>query len=257
MSLDDIGECAAQMEAAEVVHLWPGLVNQSERWDLIGEIDHNAPWFAETLANELEAHGAIERVWFAAALLELARQREDAQLRDLVVKLLAEDASAACGVIATPPLFKPDAHERFANAVLNRFLGLLLSQEGQSFLDVRPPAGAENVTQNIRTFSVRSLLVAPERKLYVVHLDAADGPFVEMIVDLLMSVAVRYSGSTRGHKQAQALKHEADRRESTQREAEQKAVLESATQTMVSLMEQLKKAGLVGAFNAAGFALPN
>lgn len=257
LSLDDIGDCAAQMEAVEVVHLWPGLVNQSERWDLIGEIDHNAPWFAETLANELATHGAIERVWFAAALLELARQREDAQLRDLVVKLLAEDASAACGAVATPPLFKPDAHERFANAVLNRFLGLLLSQEGQSFLDVRPPAGAENVTQNIRTFSVRSLLLAPERKLYVVHLDAADGPFVEMIVDLLMSVAIRYSGSTRGHKQAQALKHEADRRESTQREAEQKAVLESATQTMVSLMEQLKKAGLVGAFNAAGFALPN
>ncbi|RWA45679.1 hypothetical protein AU476_01200 [Cupriavidus sp. UYMSc13B] len=82
VTLADVSRCASQLGAVEVVHLWPGLINQSERWDLIGEIDPNAPWFAEVVANELAPQEAVERVWFAASLLELRRQQDRAQPRD-------------------------------------------------------------------------------------------------------------------------------------------------------------------------------
>jgi hypothetical protein len=244
VSLADVGRAADQMGAKEVVHVWPGLVNQAERWDLIGEIDLSAPWFAEVVANELEVQKPIERVWFAAALLQLAKRKNVAQLRDLLVEVMAGDCAEPCGALAQSTAFKPADHEHFVHSVLSRFSALLLSNDGESFLDIRPAeqlADAEPV--EMRIFSVRSMLLAPEAKLYVVHVDAIDGPFVEMVVNLLKVVASRYAISTRARKQAQALQHVVERRETTLREAERKETLETVQKTVVGLMEQLKKAG--------------
>jgi hypothetical protein len=245
VSLADVGRAADQIGATEVVHVWPGLVNQAERWDLIGEIDLSAPWFAEVVANELEVQKPIERVWFAAALLQLARRKSVAQLRDLLVEVMAGDCAEPCGALAQSTAFKSADHEQFVHSVLSRFSALLLSHDGESFLDIRPAeqlAAGEPV--EMRFFSVRSMLLAPEAKLYVVHLDAIDGPFVEMIVNLLKVVASRYAISTRASKQALALQHEVERRETTLREAERKETLETVQKTMEGLMEQLKKVGL-------------
>lgn len=245
VSLADVGRAAEQIGAREVVHIWPGLVNQAERWDLIGEIDLSAPWFAEVVANELEVQKPIERVWFAAALLQLARRQNVAQLRDLLVGVMAGDCAEPCGALAQSTAFKPADHEHFVHSVLSRFSALLLSHDGESFLDIRPAeqmAAGEPV--DMRIFSVRSMLLAPEAKLYVVHLDAIDGPFVEMIVNLLKVVASRYAISTRARKQAQALQREVERRESTLREAEQKEALQTVQKTMMGLMDQMKRMGI-------------
>lgn len=245
VSLADIGRAADQIGASEVVHVWPGLINQTERWDLIGEIDLNAPWFAEVVANELEVQKPIERVWFAAALVQLARGRGFAQLRDLLVKLMAGDCVEACGTLAQSMAFKPADHENFLHAVLGCFSALLLSHDGESFLDIRPAEHlATGEPVEMRTFSVRSMLLAPEAKLYVVHLDAIDGPFVETIVNLLKVVASRYAVSTRARKQAQALQHEVERRESTMREAARMETIETVQKTMAGLMEQIKAIGI-------------
>lgn len=245
LSLADVGRAADQIGAKEVVHVWPGLVNQAERWDLIGEIDINAPWFAEVVANELEVQKPIERVWFAAALVQLARRQDNAQLRDLLVKVIADDWAEACGTLAQSAAFKPADHENFLHSVLGRFSALLLSHEGESFLDIRP---AEQMMAgepvDMRIFSVRSMLLSPEAKLYVVHLDAIDGPFVEMSVNLLKVVASRYAISTRARKQAEALQHEVERRETTLRETARQETLETVQKTMAGLMEQLKMVGV-------------
>jgi hypothetical protein len=244
VSLADVGRAADQMGAKEVVHVWPGLVNQAERWDLIGEIDLSAPWFAEVVANELEVQKPIERVWFAAALLQLAKRKNVAQLRDLLVEVMAGDCAEPCGALAQSTAFKPADHEHFVHSVLSRFSALLLSNDGESFLDIRPAeqlADAEPV--EMRIFSVRSMLLAPEAKLYVVHVDAIDGPFVEMVVNLLKVVASRYAISPRARMQAPALQLVVERRETPLRAAEPKETLETVQKTVVGLMEQLKKAG--------------
>ncbi|AVA38333.1 hypothetical protein C3Z06_32535 (plasmid) [Cupriavidus metallidurans] len=245
VSLEEVSQCAGQLDANEVVHLWPGLIHQSERWDLVGEIDLNAPWFAEVVASELAPQCAVERVWFAGALLQLARRQGGAQLRDMLVGLLHADGAESCGAISQAAPFKPDAHERFVNLVLDRFSGLLLCQEGESFLDVRSADGtAAGLEIAVRAFSVRSMVEAADPKLYVIHLDATDGPFIVMIVRLLRGVAERYSISTRARTQAQALQHEVERREASQREAERLSAVEMVQSTMAGLMEQLKKAGI-------------
>ncbi|WP_247391829.1 hypothetical protein [Ralstonia pseudosolanacearum] len=238
VSLADVGRAADQIGASEVVHVWPGLINQAERWDLIGEIDLNAPWFAEVVANGLGAEGASERVWVASELAELAKRNDCAQLRDLFDKL-----SVGNGVKDDDP-WQIRAFGRIVKSVLARSAALLLSQEGESFLDVRSPVQRPSEEPVVlRLFSVRSMLLAPEAKLYVVHQDAVDGPFVEMIVNLLKVVASRYAISTRARKQAQALQHEVERREAIQREAARQETMETVQKTMVGLMEQLKKAG--------------
>lgn len=245
VTLEDVSRCAGELGAVEVLHLWPGLINQPERWDLIGEIDPNAPWFAEAVASELAPQEAVERVWFAASLLQLRRQQDRAQLRDLVMATLAGDGAEPRCAILQSAAFKQEARERFVNLVLDRFSGLMLSQEGESFLDVRPADGtADDVQLEVRTFSVRSMVEASEPKLYVIHLDATDGPFIAMIVRLLRGVAERYSISTRARTQSEALQREIERRESTQREAERNTMLETVQSTMAGLMEQLKKAGI-------------
>lgn len=242
MTLEEVSRCAGQLSAVEVVHLWPGLIHQPERWDLVGEIDLNAPWFAEVVASELAPQCSVERVWFAAALLQLARRQGQAQLRDMLMGALTGDGAEFCGAISQATAFKPEARELLVNLVLDRFSGLLLSEEGESFLDVRPSPGA--VAEGLRTFSVRSLVGAAEPKLYVIHLDATDGAFIAMIVRLLRGVAERYSISTRARTQAHAQQREVERRETTQREAERMKTLETVQTTMADLMEQLKKAGL-------------
>ncbi len=245
VSLEEVSQCAGQLDATEVVHLWPGLIHQSERWDLVGEIDLNAPWFAEVVATELAPQCAVERVWFASALLQLARRQGRAQLRDMLVGLLQADGAESCGAISQAAPFKPEAHERFVNLVLDRFSGLLLCQEGESFLDVRSADGTAAESEiAVRAFSVRSMVEAVDPKLYVIHLDATDGQFIAMIVRLLRGVAERYSISTRARTQAQALQREVERRESTEREAERLTAVEMVKSTMVGLMEQLKKAGI-------------
>lgn len=244
MSMEHIGQCADQLSAVEVVHLWPGLINQAERWDLIGELDLTAPWFAEVVASEVVPHETIERVWFAAALLQLARQRPRSQLRDLLTMMLAGDAND-CGAIVQAATYKPEARERFVSMVLDSFSGLLLSQEGESFIDIRPAeCTVADGHLELRAFTVRSMVEMEDPKLYVIHLDAIDGPFIAMIVKLLKAVAERYSLSTRARTRAEALQREVDRRETTQREAERMKTLESVQTTMADLMAQLKKAGL-------------
>lgn len=244
VSLADADRVADLIGATEVVHLWPGMINQPERWDLIGEIDPSAPWFAELIANELEVQSPIERTWFAAALLQMARRQSIAQLRDLLDEMMTGAWSEQCGALAQSAAFKPRDHEHFVHSVLGRFSALLLSENGESFLDIRPAVqSATDESAQMRVFNVRSMLLAPESKLYVVHLDAIDGPFVEMVVNLLKVVASRYAISTRMHKRVEAAQHEVKRRETTLREAQRKETLETVQKTVVGLMEQLKKVG--------------
>lgn len=245
MSMGDIDRFVADIGAQEVVHVWPGLVNQSERWDLIGEIDPRAPWFAEVVASVMEVQKPIERVWLASALVQMAKHQKGAQLRDLLINL--HDTESFNGANTSFRFSKNEDFENYMSSVQSSFGGLLLSENGEAFLDIK---AAEGVI--VRPFSVRSMIESHESKLYVIHLDAVDGPFVEMTINLLMTVAHRYSISTRARTQAQAVLHELERRrESDQREAE-KAHLAKVEEATGKIRELLKAVGL----SAADLALP-
>lgn len=245
VTLEDIERLADQIGAVEVVHAWPGLVGQTHRWDLIGEVDPASPWFAEVLARDLDVYRNADRIWFAAMLLQLARHRDSAQLRDLLEQLCGEKTVEAQFPMKRHGPHADERRDHFEDAVLDRFAGLLLSQEGESFLDVRPPTQSEKVEcVELRAFTVRSMLYAQKPMLYVIHLDAADGQFVETIVNLLEEVAMRYSNSTRAQLQTRSVQQETERRVANERETERQEAVKVVQATMAGLIEHLKKAGL-------------
>ncbi|ART61492.1 hypothetical protein CBP36_21230 (plasmid) [Acidovorax carolinensis] len=246
VSLDDVEQLANHIGAGEVVHIWPGLTNQAHRWDLIGEIDLAAPWFAEVLASELVGEYRRDtRPALALSLINLARQH-NAQVRDLLEQVLQEEnAAASDGPIPQFVFVNGTRREHFTSAVLEFFAGLLLSQDGEAFLDVRLSPQDDGLGHvKIRPFTVRSMLQDAEKKLYVVHLDSTDGVFVENVVNLLRAVAIRCASSTRALIQAQSVKQEADRLIENQRAIERDEAIKVVRETMAGLMEHLKKAGL-------------
>lgn len=245
VGLEDVERLADQIGALEVVHAWPGLVGQAHRWDVIGEIDPAAPWFAEVLARDLDVYRNADRICFAAMLLQLARKSDSAQLRDLLEQLCGEGTVETHFPLKRQGADVDERRDRFEDAVLDCFAGLLLSQEGESFIDVRPPTHTENGgCTELRPFTVRSMLHAQKPMLYVIHLDAADGLFVETIVNLLEEVAMRYAKSTRAQLQVRSMQQEAERRIVKQLEIERLKAMKVMQDTMAGLIEQFKKAGL-------------
>lgn len=237
----NIEEVAQRLKMTEVVHVWPGLTNQSERWDLLAEIDPAAPWFAETIADELKILNPVERILFAGALMKASA--EGMQLRELLMALLR-------GEWAPDTLVKVSQNSIDSNgltqAVFGKLGALLLCDEGEGFLDTKP-VSANGDSKYPTTFSIlsaRAISQDAAAKLYVVHLDACDGPFVRNIVMLMMEVAHRYSTSMRNTKKAEALKAHAVAEEARQQEIKRQAAVQKTQEILSALATHMKDAGL-------------
>lgn len=236
-----ITDAAQEMHVSEFVHIWPGLTNQSERWDLLAEIDPTAPWSAEIIADELNFSNPGGRLFFAAALQKAAAEKM--QIRDLLIALFDGSyvpdfwASASQGIVDIKCL---------AQEVFCKLGALMLSDVGESFLDTKP-AGATDDNNSPSTYTIlsaRSISQDPAAKLYVVHLDACDGPFVRTIVTLMSAVAQRYSVSSRNVKKAEAQKAQAIAEEERIREMKRKEAMERTMELLNSLSSHLKDTGL-------------
>lgn len=236
-----VRDIAQKLQISEVVDIWPGLSNQAERWDLLAEIDPASPWFAEIIAQELQIWTPVERLLFAAALKKAAAEKM--QIRDLLLGLLEDNWSpevlvkAKCSAVNSKAL---------AYTVFDKLGALLLSDVGEAFLDTIPATGADDskYPSNVSILSVRTISEETAAKLYVVHLDECDGPFVKTIVSLLMEVARRYSVSTRNIKKAAALKERATAEEARLKSLKQEEALKQTRDLLSLLATKLKDAGL-------------
>lgn len=236
-----VEEVAQEMGAREVVHVWPGLTNQAERWDLLSEIDTTAPWFAETIADELKILKPVERILFAGALKKAAA--DGLQMRDLLHALL--DGSWVPDVLVKAMQNSVDSNA-LTQSVFGKLGALLLSENGEAFLDTKP-ADAANERQNPATFTIlsaRAISHDTAAKLYVVHLDACDGPFVRTVVSLMMEVAQRYAKSMRNSKKAEAQKAKAIEEEQRLAAIKKQEAFEKTQGMLTALALHMKEAGL-------------
>lgn len=243
VTLEDVDRFASEIKASEVVHIWPGLLNQSVRWDLLGEINPQAPWIAEVIAALIEKDQPIVSTCIAAVLSGLA-PKAGAQLRDLLDQILAGKTFENFDDV---PWLKGCMHvnQSFTHTVLAAFGSLLLAPAGQAFIDIRVETASESSVLN--TFSVRGLVEEPTSKLYVIHVDAIDGPFVELIAKMLLAIGARYANSTRAGTQALAFQHEARRAESMRREQEKQQALVLAQEHAEKLRVIMQSAGITAA----------
>jgi hypothetical protein len=242
-----VDSLCSELQIHEVVDVWPGLINQPVRWDLLGEIDPTSPWFAEAIADELDIFKPVDRILFAGALARAAA--EGLQFRALLLKLLD-------GIWAPDALVKATQSSvdsaGLTQAVFSKLGALLLSGEGEAFLDTKPVLGvdpAEKFPSTLEVFSSRSISQDSEAKLYVVHLDACDGPFAQTLVSLLMEVAQRYSNSSRNIKLADAQRNRAlaleqKAQEERRKESERQEAAKKAQETFAEMLSQMKEAGL-------------
>lgn len=158
----------------EIAHLYPGAIGGSVRWDVLAEIDLQYPWYAEKLA-EAMGFRVAESVQVCKLLLDLKQAQPLAQLRDLL-----KDASpdAAIGQVLAP---------------------LSLAPLGQAFVDLPTDLNGDGL--DIDVLTVRGVLQSSSARLFVVHVDALDGPFVGWMVELLRFVVQGHAVSKR-HSQA-------------------------------------------------------
>lgn len=161
----------------EVVHLHVGAIGQNVRWDVLGEISAQFPWEAEKLAYGMKFHDE-HCTLVASIFLDLKAKIPQAQFRDVLRGFDETDKLPTVNL----------------NTLASRLRPLALCAEGQAFVDIRSDAeGADGLD----IFTVRGLLDSFATKLFVVHVDALDGPFVRWIADLLRFVAIGYEMTAR------------------------------------------------------------
>lgn len=218
LSDDELKKFAEDLQPDDVVHLRPGALGESLRWDLFGEIASEFPWFAEKLASAMHC-GPTARSFLTSVLLSLKKYQDRPQLRDLLLICQAfvsgADNDRTSVLNALPQetrrfvreeenLDRPNANRRALNLqfvqaldeVTHHFGGVLLCPDGQAFVDVRAAAGDAG-GKAIELFTVGGVMQSATSRLFVVRLDELDGAFVNSAVALMHAVAKSYSATKR------------------------------------------------------------
>lgn len=208
MPNDDVNRMAEGWKAAHlnqvlsVIHIHPGAIGESLRWDVFGDLPTEYPWAAQKMASAMgfsDDHCPL----MASILMALKQTVTFAQLRDVLEAMPPEGGrtggfwQGSDGAISSEmkPLFArlcPADGGRLGNEIVSRLGGLALCPEGRAFVDVRC-AGDDLAPEMQEMFSLREVVQSPLARLFVVHVDALDGPFVTWIVGLLKAMALSYS----------------------------------------------------------------
>lgn len=212
---EDMGLAPNQL----VVHLWPGAVRQTVRWDALGEIDLNYPLFAQTWARWAfpDCDSAVN---VAEAVLQL--RAGAAGLRELGIQM-STDAT-----------------------VQNALAALRLVRPGEAFVDWQSTEdmgdGVPEEEQQ-EVFTVREVMLSHVPRLYIVHIDALDGAFVQWIIGLLHQVINGYSNS--GWVSRQMLSVEPATPEQAETPSTQSTALNHEVTALVGgLLEKLRELGI-------------
>jgi hypothetical protein len=249
LSQDMVTRLSDQLGATEVVNAWPGLLDQRDRWDVLGEVDLQAPWTAQLLVNGFGLFDAAGGACFAADLVRVARAGRDdgrPQLRDVM-----QFATEGKGATMTAVLATADA-AAYQRAMSELIAGLAVADAGSAFVDVRDTQGEGAPESNVRPFTIRSLMQDAVPKLYVIHRDAIDGPFVVMLIRALGEVASAYASSVRIQRQAAAVLAEQERQMERDRVAKQEA--EQRQQAAAQILKMMS--GLKSQLQTLGVEVP-
>lgn len=176
----------AQKHYDQVVHLQPGVPDAPIRWDFLGEIDPMAPALAERLAVGLGL-GAAEAHYASATFLQTqSRGNALAQLRDALTPDPNDDVPYKH--LSGPR--RRDLHDAMLMTVAAHLLGC---EEGSAFVDVR--RGPDD--DSLDTFSVRDVARSEDPRFFIVHVDPLDGPSVQRLADLLLSLVKAHQQTRR------------------------------------------------------------
>ena len=211
----------SSLPSSSVVHLCPGDGKLSCFWDVLNEIDLNEPLMADTFvrwafpASDREEPNEPASTW----ILRQKRQNPGLSLRDFV----------GCPY----------------SSINRRLAPLSLIPNGEAFIDV--PSNCDIYPQDTReTFTVREVALSPARTLFVVHLDALDGPFVQWIVDLLQRVATGYGQSARYERKRLALQNsDVVPREDEALVAKADGINQEVQSMLSDFVQRLQKMGVV------------
>jgi hypothetical protein len=245
-SASDVEALAVRIGAAEILHLWPGLVDQATRWDVLGEIDLSAPTFAERMASFLMPNDPTAATCFAAQLVEEVR-RGGAQLRDVVMTSMYPnlDTTGFTSLLRDLPECR--------KAIAGTLGGILLAEEGAGFTDVRLPTDSSDADgSKFRALRIADLATAATPAVWVIHMDETDGPSVRAIVDLFGMVMEWRLTSTRAKAKAEAVLAENVRREALQREEREREAEREANRARI----QSQFAEILGQMREMGIELP-
>lgn len=201
LSADAVEKIAADYGIEKIVQLDLGAVDQDVRWDVLGDASEKYPWEVEKLVTAMGFSASNSSV-VASILLDLKSRVSQAQLRDLlkicassgfdtkvkIDQLLENEFSPNVSFLLSR-LLSADLVEILDEIVL-RLSPLVLCEDGQSFVDVR-------AQKPVSTFTMRGLIDSEEAQVFVVRVDALDGPFVKSIGDLLRVMAQGYGSTSR------------------------------------------------------------
>ena len=203
----DLAVIFDDLAVSQVKHVWLGTTGEGVRWNVLGDISIKNPWFAQLLACTMgftKPNAAIA----ACIFLELNKTMTSPQLRDVLticesVQVLTdrqitsdEGGPVSSGIATIFSRLSIAAKGSFISEVVDHFDGLLLCPDGDTFLDIRRNS-KETATDSLSVFSLQELAESSVPRLFVIHVDALDGPFVLWISTLLETMAWSYSQSIR------------------------------------------------------------
>lgn len=202
VSDDLIESLKVAYKTEDVMHLHLGAIDHKIHWNVLGDISESFPWEAEKLACAMGFSGGNSAL-IASLLMDLKKEYTQPQLRDLLVvcessgfdmkvkvdKILDESHSPNVKFLFSRLL--SDDLRKVLDDIILRLSPLLLCHKGQSFIDIRSDE------EEFESFTVRGLLESPVPQIFVVHVDALDGPFVKFISDLLREVVLGYGTTAR------------------------------------------------------------
>jgi len=202
VSDDLIESLKVAYKTEDVMHLHLGAIDHKIHWNVLGDISESFPWEAEKLACTMGFSGGNSAL-IASLLMDLKKEYTQPQLRDLLVvcessgfdmkvkvdKILDESHSPNVKFLFSRLL--SDDLRKVLDDIILRLSPLLLCHKGQSFIDIRSDE------EEFESFTVRGLLESPVPQIFVVHVDALDGPFVKFISDLLREVVLGYGTTAR------------------------------------------------------------
>lgn len=223
LTAEDIERLSDEMNAAEVVHLYPGMLDAEVRWDVFGELDAERPMLAEKLAALLsgvdQGNGLL-----AAKLVQLSTRESPAGLRGLVEMVSAPEyvEEGQKGLVW-------QASVQALQGFIAMHGAVALSPAGKAFVDVAGTPGP---------FSVRNVIHSRRPSVYVVHVDSLDGPVVLNWVSVIEELAKCYAAT---HQFSEVVRAG---REVTEAEKQRASMLQKASAQLATTLRDLKDLGI-------------
>lgn len=175
------------------IHLHPGAAEHPLRWDVLGEINRDGPWFAETMAQSMRLNSQASLVLVSILLLATKHSKRQASLRDLLLMLLMDSneisqslkdiSSTAFSVYQLADT--SGALTRTMDAIIETLGLVALIPEGQFFLDMPSQPEQQQV------FRMRDLLTSDQANAYVVHVDRQDSHFIAWSCTFMRDIALK------------------------------------------------------------------